>query len=131
MLEDFELGKDNFHLCRSGLVRFYLPQVYHFLGFINWFSLKYSSVRREVGSSHESRLLCKISLEPIKKMLNVPKSQSQYVFPFNEENIMVLYQQLSPELRSKFFSKFIKQGQEFGSHSLSFPVFIFNSKFKF
>ena len=43
LLEDYELGQDNFHVCQSGLVNLCIPQVYQFLEFVGWLALKYSS----------------------------------------------------------------------------------------
>ena len=128
LLEYLKLRKYDFHLCRSSLVDFCLPQVYHFTKFSSWIYLKYFSARREVWSNDDSTMLSKISPESIRKMLNIPKSQSKDIFPLSEENMISVSQQLSLELKNMFLSKFIKRGQEFDNQSLSFLVSKFNTK---
>lgn len=39
LFEYYEIGKDNFHVCRVGLVNFYIPQVYQFLEVVSWLDL--------------------------------------------------------------------------------------------
>ena len=113
LLKHYELGKDLFHFCCFSLINFRIPQVYHFLEFVHWFTFKYSITRRENWSSDESELLCNFFPDSIKKMINIPKSQGQIVFRLNEEILTATYQQLSPELKDKFMSKIVKQENEF------------------
>ena len=108
LLQDYRLGKDEFHLCKPGSVHLCFPQVYHYLTFVNWFALKYYENRKGVLSNYDSRVLCKINLGLIKKILKVPMSESQNYILLNEENLMTTYCQFNPKSRVNFLSKFIK-----------------------
>lgn len=64
LLKDFK--KDDFQLFESSVVIFCLPQVYHFLEFFSWISLKYSSTMREICLVMSLGYCGKFHLSPLK-----------------------------------------------------------------
>ena len=97
ILEESRVGRNDLNLCESKSIHFCLPQVYHFPEFVTWCVQNYSSTRRVALLEDESKVIFPVNIESIMEMLKLSINEIQDQVPLNEENMIMLFHQLSLE----------------------------------
>ena len=75
-------GNDILNACKLFLYHFSIEQTLHFLEFIEWCAINYSSSERVIVSRSTSRILCRIDAKAIREILNFPDN-----YPNSRESV--------------------------------------------
>ena len=79
-------------------------------------------------SQSTSRILCKINAKVIHENLNLPDSYLDNHEPVNESILVELYKSCVTEVRCKFLSSILKEGQSLDGIFLPYHIQVFKNE---
>ena len=120
-------GNDVLNVCKSFLYYFSFEQTLHFPEFAEWCAVNYSPSQRVITSRSTSRVLCRINAKVICENLNFPDSYPDNREPVNESILAELYKNCRTEIRCKFLSSVLKEGQSLDGLFLPYHVHVFKN----
>jgi hypothetical protein len=107
---------------QASLILYATELCFQFPEFIGWCAEQYSESERVVIDKKGSKVLCKIDVVSVRESLKIPKSFSENFEPFDEEEMIRVYRECQPEIKTLFLRMIIKLDQF--PQSLSFPLSI-------
>ena len=123
-------GNDILNACKSFLYYFAVEQTLHFPEFAEWCVVNYSSSQRVIVSHSMSRILCKIDAKIIRENLNLPDNYPDSCETVNESVLVEVYKNCETEVRCKFLSSILNEGQSLDGIFLPYHVHIFRDEFQ-
>jgi hypothetical protein len=96
---------------QASIVPYVVDLSFPFPEFVGWCTEKYSHSERVIVNKHGSLVLCRIDSLSVRKSLNIPEAFSINSESFNEENMIRVYRECHPELKSQFLQQIIKPEQ--------------------
>ena len=100
----------------------------HFPEFAEWCAVNYSPSQRVITSQSTSRILCRINAKVIYENLNLPDSYPDSREPVNEFILAELYKNCGTEVRCKFLSSILKEGQSLDGLFLPYHIQVFKNE---
>ena len=104
-------GNDILNSCKSFLYNFSIEQTLHFPEFVKWCAVNYLSSERFIVSHSTSRIFCRIDAKAIRGFLNLPDNYPDSREPINESVLAEVYRNCKTEVRCKFWSSILNEGQ--------------------
>jgi len=106
----------------ASVVPYVVKVAFSFPEFIGWCIEQYSQEESVVLDRLGSEVLCRIDCSSIRYALDIPESPSTASEPFEEEKLVAVYRECSPEVENLFLQTIVKPEQYFESLSLSMNV---------
>ena len=100
----------------------------HFLEFSKWCAVNYYSSQRVIVIHSTSKILCKIDSQVIRENLNFPANYPDSREPVNESIFVEVYKNCETEVRCKFLSSILNEGQSLDGLFLPYHVHIFRDE---
>ena len=110
------------------MYHFAIEQTLHFPKFAEWCVVNYSSSERVIVSHSTSRILCRIDVKDIREILNFPNNYPDSRESVNESVLAEVYKNYETEVRCKFLSIILNEGQSLDGLFLPYHVHIFKEE---
>ena len=104
-------GNDVLNFYSSFSYYFSIEQTLPFPKFVEWYANSYSPSKRVVMNHTMSKILCKVDAKAICIILNLPDNFPDNCESLNESVLVKMYKSCKTEVRCKFLSSILKEGQ--------------------